>query len=151
MEFDLYPKKAKLKALLFNTVMCLVVFGFALDIGADFALGLAVLMWLALCSKLMFRHVFKLIPEQNFLIRNTSFLGKVIRSNEIDLSRYKGIRNRVSWTYGKHCLTELVSPIGKTTTIRAELLTHKISEDARNFVDDFSRESRLSELTELYD
>jgi hypothetical protein len=149
MEFDLYPKKAKFKALLFNSLMTTIVFGFALRIGTDFAFALATIMWFLLCAKLMFRHVFKLMPEKNSLIINTIFLGRLIRSNEIDLSRYKGIRNRISWTYGKHCLTELVGSQGDMKTIRAELLQHKITQEARNFADDFSRESGLSALTEL--
>ena len=58
--------------------------------------------------------------------------GFQINKKDFPMSNFYGVRNRVHWGHYKHCQTELIGRSGVFLPIRVELMTEKITPEARD-------------------
>jgi len=99
--------------------------------------------WSFLLIKTMSNKVVK-ISKTQIIISN--LIGRFqITRKAFPMSNFYGVRNRVHWGHYKHCQTELIGRNGVFLPIRVELMTEKITPDARDLkeclVKDFKLES----------
>lgn len=130
--------------------MALVVYFQALKIDQYLAIGVTALFWLILNTKFIYKKSFELNGSNEELIETSYILGKAIKNRTIVLSEFKGVRNRVAWTYGKQCVTELVKRTGEVYKIRIEFIKYGVTDEAKRFLDDFLSATGMLELREIH-
>jgi hypothetical protein len=113
---------------------------------AKFSLILSLVIgcyWSFLLLKAMTNKTVK-ISKTQIIISN--LIGRFqINKKTFPMSSFYGVRNRVHWGHYKHCQTELIGRNGVFLPIRVELMTEKITPEARelkeNLVKNFKLES----------
>ncbi|WP_147171234.1 hypothetical protein [Pseudomonas sp. SJZ079] len=99
--------------------------------------------WFFLLLKTMTNKIVKISKTQIVI---SSLIGQLQLNRKVfPMSNFYGVRNRVHWGHYKHCQTELVGGNGVFLPIRVELMTEKITPEARelkeNLVKIFKLES----------
>ncbi len=149
IKFEMYTINSKIRSLFFYMVISIAVYVQANKINQFFAIIFTLSFFTILTMKLLTKKLFLLDPGKDNLEMTTEILGIIIKRHRIDLTKYYGVRNRLSWAFGKQCVTELVTRTGETFKIRIELMTYQITEEARIFVKDFIKQTGMPELREF--
>ena len=97
--------------------------------------------WSFLLLKKISSKVVK-ISETQIIISN--LIGRFqITKKVFPMSNFYGVRNRVHWGHYKHCQTELIGRNGVFLPIRVELMTDKITPEARELKESLVKEFKL--------
>ena len=85
--------------------------------------------WVFLLSKSL---IHKTIGISETHVTTVHTIGSIcITKKIIPLSNFYGVRNRIHWGHYKHCHTELIGSHGVFLPIRIELMTEKITPEAK--------------------
>ncbi|MBV2133116.1 hypothetical protein KRX52_09910 [Pseudomonas sp. MAP12] len=99
--------------------------------------------WSFLILKAMTNTIVNISKTQIII---SSSIGRFqVNKKAFPMSNFYGVRNRVHWGHYKHCQTELIGRNGVFLPVRVELMTEKITPEARelkeNLVETFKLES----------
>ena len=150
MHFDKYPKSSSNKHISITVLWVLSVYLVMLNTFLNnYAIFIALLLLIFNIRHYAYKNTYRVDINNKMLINEKVIIGIHKFQKEIPLSKYNGIRNRVAWTHGKHCQTELIDSIGGYLPIRVELNNHKISKEAEEFKKQFSEFTGIRESMDL--
>jgi hypothetical protein len=142
MNIDLkfHPSRKKLQyaAMILPVGIMTTVWATKISPILSFVIGL---YWSFLLLKKISSKLVK-ISETQIIISN--LIGCIqITKKVFPMSNFYGVRNRVHWGHYKHCQTELIGRNGVFLPIRVELMTEKITPEARELKESLVKEFKL--------